>query len=144
MHFGCLYRLGSKKTPWFYILAILSAICTHLTLFNALILPGIIGVYLLIFRGFPMKWQTVREYLKILCPFMLITVVYLYIYFFVFTTLSTSSYYNLEESLLVRFGKYVFDYITLWPHYFFRITYNEKLLPYLGTIMVVVFMVAFF
>ena len=75
---------------------------------------------------------------------MLITVVYLYIYFFVFTTLSTSSYYNLEESLLVRFGKYVFDYITLWPHYFFRITYNEKLLPYLGTIMVVVFMVAFF
>ncbi len=121
-----------KKKSWFYILALLSAACAHLTLFNAALLPMIICAYLLIFKGVPRKFQHGIDYIKILSPFILITGTYLLFYFFVFTTLSSSAYHNFEESLPIRFGQYVFNYLIFFPEYFFRITYNERLLPYLG------------
>jgi hypothetical protein len=121
-----------KKNNWLYVSALLFAACAHLTLFNATILPGIICAYLLIFKGVPRKFQHVIDYIKILSPFMLITGIYLLFYFFVLTTLSSSAYHNFEGSLPIRFGQYVFNYFIFFPEYFFRITYNERLLPYLG------------
>ncbi len=131
-----------KKKQWLYAFALLLAVCAHLTLFNAVILPGLLGFYLLVFKGIPGKIRHWRQYILPLFPFLLITGIYLFVYFFIFTPLSPSAYYGLKESLILKFGKYVSDYLIIFPEYFFQISYNEKLLPYLGGITALAFLAA--
>ncbi|OGF48001.1 MAG: hypothetical protein A2452_04935 [Candidatus Firestonebacteria bacterium RIFOXYC2_FULL_39_67] len=107
---GFIYYRKTKKIIIYYI-SIFFALLAHLALFNAVIIPVLLMLYVLLFNNKPFSKKNYLSNIKILLPYFMITAAYIIIYLFVKNTQSISSYYKFDMSIPVQLGKNIFDYI---------------------------------
>jgi hypothetical protein len=133
-----------RKRRWLVPVMLLSAVCAHLALSNGVMLPALIGAYLLVEHGFPRTRRAAWQAITHLAPFVVITGLYLAAYFLIYTPLPTSAYYGEDMSFPVKFGRNVFQYLIVFPDYFVQITYNETVTRICAILTLIAYVAALF
>ena len=124
------------KNTYLLVISIICSVLAHLTLFNAVIIPALILAYIYLFEK-----RRKKDYfypVKTTAPYIIVTLTYLIFYLFIKTTLPASVYYKFDLSLLMNFGKYIFDYADfLYLNY--RLDFSSTVIIIIGTVSTILF-----
>lgn len=138
-----IFFIAWRKTNKFifYISSLFFSMLAQLSGFEAIITPIILAAYLYIFEPYNLFKNKIIYFTKILSPFIILSAIKAFIFLFIKTTLPISTYYKLDYTILLKFGKYFFDYFDfLYLHY---LLWNYKNLS-LIIIISIVFTIIYF